>query len=246
MPTEPQVLAPPQPAMPHPATQQVTHGPHGATPVVYVTRPMEPQQPAMSPEIQQRHEDSKRRYPNLNLSPGEFIISDVKRHPFGLIRIWAGVALVIAAIFITVPLITSSANELEAGLVSTSSSLLLYVMAIILSGFALVGGLIAAYVYNSNQFFLTNESVIQEIQVGLFSRREQTVSLANIEDASYTQDGIFPHMLNYGSIRLSTEGDETTYRFSLVSNPRRQIALLNNAVEAFKNGRPVVYEDIGS
>lgn len=43
----------------------------------------------------------------------------------------------------------------------------------------------------------------------------------------------------YGSLRLSTEGDETTYRFSFVENPSKQVALLNNAVEAFKNGRPV-------
>lgn len=40
-------------------------------------------------------------------------------------------------------------------------------------------------------------------------------------------------------IRLSTEGEETTYRFNYVANPKRQTAILNNAVEAFKNGRPV-------
>jgi hypothetical protein len=95
----------------------------------------------------------------------------------------------------------------------------------------------------SNQFFLTNESVIQEIQVSLFARREQTVSLSNIEDASYHQHGILQTLLNYGSIRLSTEGDETTYRFYYVANPRREIAILNNAVEAFKNGRPIDIED---
>ena len=91
----------------------------------------------------------------------------------------------------------------------------------------------------NNRFFLTNESVIQEIQTTLLAHHEQTVSLANIEDASYQQAGIFQMMFNYGSIRLSTEGDETTYRFYYVSNPKVQIAILNNAVEAFKNGRPV-------
>ena len=90
-----------------------------------------------------------------------------------------------------------------------------------------------------NQFFLTNESVIQEIQRGLFSRHEQTVSLGSIEDASFEQNGLLQTMLNYGSIRLSTEGEETTYRFYFVSNPKEQIARLNNAVESFKNGRPV-------
>jgi uncharacterized membrane protein YdbT with pleckstrin-like domain len=114
----------------------------------------------------------------------------------------------------------------------------------------LVGGLLIllvsllcyvnVWVYLNNTFFLTNESVIQEIQVSLFSKHEQTVSLQNIEDASYRQQGLLQTMFNYGSIRLSTEGDETTYRFNYVADPKRQIAILNDAVEAFKNGRPVL------
>jgi hypothetical protein len=86
---------------------------------------------------------------------------------------------------------------------------------------------------------LTNESVIQEIQLSLFSQHEQTISLGNIEDASYFQEGILQQMINYGTIRLSTQGDENTYRFTYASNPKQHIATLNNAVEAFKNGRPV-------
>jgi hypothetical protein len=39
---------------------------------------------------------------------------------------------------------------------------------------------------------------------------------------------------------LSTEGDETTYRFNFVADPKRHIAILNDAVEAFKNGRPLL------
>jgi hypothetical protein len=96
------------------------------------------------------------------------------------------------------------------------------------------------YVYTGNKFFLTNESVIQEIKTSLFDKHEQTVSLINIEDSSYEQRGVLQQMLNYGSIRLSTEGDETTYRFTYVANPKKEVAVLNNAVEAFKNGRPVL------
>ena len=105
-----------------------------------------------------------------------------------------------------------------------------------------LGMFVAYYVYVNNKFFLTNESVIQEIQYSIFSKHEQTVSLANIEDASYTKRGIIQQIFDYGDIRLSTEGDETTYRFSYVANPKNHIAQLNNAVEAFKNGR-VVPED---
>ena len=86
---------------------------------------------------------------------------------------------------------------------------------------------------------MTNESVVQEVQDSLFMRREQTVSLGSIEDASFKQNGILQTVLDYGTIRLSTEGQETTYVFRYVTHPKKQIATLNNAIEAFKNGRPV-------
>jgi len=112
-------------------------------------------------------------------------------------------------------------------------------IAVLFAALALIGGYLAIWIYTNNRFFLTNESVIQEIQNSIFSHNEQTVSLMNIEDASFSQRGPLQVLLNYGSIRLSTEGEESTYRFDYVQNPKRQIAILNNAVEAFKNGRPV-------
>jgi hypothetical protein len=102
-----------------------------------------------------------------------------------------------------------------------------------------LGGAIALWVYVQNQFFMTNESVIQEIQESLVSRHEQTVSLGSIEDASFRKSGIMQTLFDYGTIRLSTEGEETTYIFHYVANPKKQVAILNNAIEAFKNGRPV-------
>ena len=107
----------------------------------------------------------------------------------------------------------------------------------------LIGIYVTYSIYTNNKFFLTNESVIQEIQTGIFSKHEQTVNLSNIEDASYTQNGIIQQMFDYGSIRLSTEGDETTYRFSYVAGPKKHIATLTNAIEAFKSGRPIEITD---
>ena len=90
-------------------------------------------------------------------------------------------------------------------------------------------------IYKDNTFFVTNESVIQHIRTGLFTDREQTISLGEIEDASYSQDGFFQSVLGYGSIRLSTVGDEFTYLFTIVADPSKQLQALNDAVEAFKS-----------
>lgn len=225
---------PPRPAEPvQPAPEQPT------TPqVVHLARPLDPIKPEVSPEVQRRHERSVRLYPFLNLSEGEYVIRAVRRHPIGLIVPLAVGALIIA-IALSILMNYSALVELlrirgaAAEVGAVAMPILLFCLLI---G---IGMFVVYYVYVNNKFFLTNESVIQEIQVSLFSRLEQTVSLANIEDASYTQTNIIQHLFNYGSIRLSTEGDETTYRFTFVANPKDHIATLNNAVEAFKNGRPI-------
>jgi len=206
--------------------------------VVQVTRPISPEKAIISPEDQRRHDESKKYYPLLNLSAGEYVISAVRRHPIGLI-IPLGLGTVLIGIILGVLLNYSSfAESLSlsgalADVATVALPMLLFCAAIALGMF------VSWYVYVSNKFFLTNESVIQEIQHSLFSRLEQTVSLSSIEDASFTQNGILQHLLDYGDIRLSTEGDETTYRFSYVASPKKHVSTLNDAVEAFKNGRPV-------
>ncbi len=202
---------------------------------VHVTRPMAPDELEIPEYIKERHAKSMRKYPQLNLSDGEYIINAVKRHPIGLLQIWGGAILIIVVLGALLVSLLSGEGISASSEVAVLSTAGLGLFAILI----VVGAFIATYVYNKNRFFLTNESVIQEIQNSLFSNHEQTVSLANIEDASYRQTGLLAYLLDYGTIRLSTEGDETTYRFSYVTQPKQHIAVLNNAVESFKNGRAV-------
>jgi hypothetical protein len=204
---------------------------------VHVSRPVDPGKTVVSDEMKARHDESVRLYPALNLSETEYVISAVRKHPIALLGpVALGVLLIglaIASLFnydILIRMFNLDPN-------SNAGSVVLPVL--ILCG--VIAGVVylAYFIYANNMFYLTNESVIQCIQLTVFARQEQTVSLGNVEDASFTQRGIFQYMFNYGSIRLSTQGDENTYRFSFVSNPKYEIATLNNAVESFKNGRRV-------
>lgn len=206
--------------------------------VVHIARQVSPEKVVVSAEVQKRHEESKKHFPLLNLSEGEYVINAVRRHPIGLV-IPLGAGIILIGILLGALL---NYNEIASTLALTGSMAEASFVAVPILVFCAIIGLgmfIVYYVYVSNKFFLTNESVIQEIQHSLFSRLEQTVSLASIEDASYTQVNIIQHIFNYGDIRLSTEGDETTYQFSYVANPKDHVRILNDAVEAFKNGRPV-------
>lgn len=220
--------------------QQVQPGPQ----FVHLSRAVDPVKPTVSPEVKQKHDDSVVKYPVLNLSEQEYILAAVRRHPIGLVA-----PVILAAILVLLMAFLLGAYPGIAKSVAQSSGTklpdisLVMLPAVLFMGVIALGGWVACWVYLRNKFFLTNESVIQEIQTSLFSRDEQTISLANIEDVSFEQRGIIQTLFNYGSIRLSTEGDESTYRFAYVANPKRQVATLNNAVEAFKNGRPVSDSD---
>lgn len=208
---------------------------------VHLSRSAEPIKPEISEELKAKHEASLKEFPGLNLSEVEYIISAVPRHQIGVIKpvIASGITIALIALFMFNYSFILSTLSITAGMpplwmIWLGGSVLIAAIALICYA--------AIWVFNNNRFYLTNESVIQEIQDGLFTHREQTISLANIEDASYSQVGPLQLLLNYGTIQLSTEGDETTYTFSYAASPRQQIAVLNNAVEDFKNGRPVRYE----
>lgn len=207
--------------------------------VAHATRPLEPHSFPISPEQQRLCEESKKAYPTVNLSEGEHVIMDVRRHPIGLLApiiVSGGLILVLLAVLFSVPFLEDNFT----GIVIDPALVVMIILPLIL----LVGifGYIAVWVYLRNRLLLTNESIIQEIQHTLFSKHEQTVSLGSVEDASFIQRGVLQAMFNYGTVRLSTEGEETTYRFQFVANPKKQVSVLTNAVEAFKNGRPVTPE----
>ncbi|MGK2896147.1 MAG: PH domain-containing protein [Candidatus Saccharimonadales bacterium] len=202
--------------------------------VVHTSREVNPKPFEISEENMERTRKSREQYPHLNISDGEYVVFSLKRHPIGLFTPVAAGGLVLLVFLVA--LIVYPIDTTASGLPSFAMVAPFITLVMALVG---VGTAIAIWVYLQNQFYLTSESVIQEVQNSLFSRHEQTVSLGSIEDASFKQNGILQHLLNYGTIRLSTEGEETTYRFQYVENPREQVAVLNNAVEAFKNGRPV-------
>ncbi len=201
---------------------------------VHVVKDANPEPVEVSEEVRIKHRESKQKYPHLNLSEEEYVINAVKRHPLGVISIWLSV-IGVCVVIMLVP------ATYKVGFIGLSSQGVFFGIAIIVALIilAVLIGAVATMVYQANKFYLTNESVIQHIQNSLLSQNDQIVSLGNIEDASYTQRGVFQMIFGYGSIRLSTQGDETTYRFHWVTNPKKQIDLLNNAIEAFKHGRPV-------
>jgi hypothetical protein len=233
-----------QPLYAHPPQPQAQAQPQPDEPsrqTVYMSRPIAPARPELTADIKALADESRKKYPRLNLSEGEYVITAVKRHPIGLIQIWGGLGVVALLLLGLFAFLVSGQDSALTSLTSNTDQIKV-VGGALLGGFIVLlgfGGLAATYIYKGNRFYLTSESVIEDVQTSLFAKYEQTISLANIEDASFRQDNPLQMLLNYGSIRLSTQGDEDTYRFTYVAAPKKCIATLNNAVESFKNYRPV-------
>lgn len=223
--------------------QEITPSPATSAPtVVHVERPADLSPQPLSPAAKLRHDKSRAAYPELNISEGEFVIMAIRRHPIGL-ALPVGVSILLMAMSLSALFNLDIIQEMFEQQRIVVEPIMLAVFIMLFTALTGLGAYIAYYIFTNNRFFLTNESVIQQNQTALFAKNEQTVSLANIEDVSYDQKGIIQQLFNYGSIRLSTEGDETTYRFTYVSTPKDQTAILNSAVESFKNGRPVIPDE---
>ena len=189
----------------------------------------------VSPEEQAMHEDSVTRYPELSLSPGEYVLEVVRRHPIGLIGIWAATGFLILVALAIVPFYAANqaffAQMFGTTIAKLPSPAVMITPSLILLGFFSLGGFIATYVYLQNRFYITTESIVQFVQYSLFNSKRQMVNLINVEDASADQTGILQQVLNYGTLRLSTQGEETIYHFRFVANPNSVAHRINDATE---------------
>lgn len=205
---------------------------------VHFVRSREPIPEVISDSVRLKHQQSKKTFPELNLSEGEYVIMNIKRHPVGLVvPAILGFFLIILSLlfFINVdPLV----DPIKFTSVSLSSSDLILPM-FLFAGLILLANYIIFYVYSKNQLFLTNESLIQHIQISLFSKKERVISLMDIEDISFSQHGLAQTVFNFGSIRLSTEGEGSTYSFNYTPDPKETVSNLSNAIESFKYGRAI-------
>ena len=89
----------------------------------------------------------------------------------------------------------------------------LYIILATLVAAVFFAGVFAIKIYNGNRLFITNKHAIQLVKTSPMSGSVNMIDLSSIEDASFSRNGLIQTMFHYGTFRLSTVGDETTYTF---------------------------------
>lgn len=155
-----------------------------------------------------RHERSVKDFPFLKLEDDEYVEFAFKRAKVCLMRIiiavTLGLALILIAVFFAV---------LNQDAIDDMGKNFLFIILATLIAVAVLAGVIAVMIYNGNRLFITNKHVIQMVMTSPMSTSINVIDLQSIEDASFRQDGLWQRMFGYGTFRLSTVGDETTYTF---------------------------------
>jgi Bacterial membrane flanked domain. len=189
--------------------------------------------------VKLRHDRSANDYPDLKLGEDEYVELSVVRHKIGYFLIWVGeVSAIVLLLTLWIVMMTTEEPVISGLNPEAKGYISVAIFAVCLLSFLF--GWIGMMIYKNNHFYVTNKRVIQHAMHGLFDRTVQTIDLDSVEDISYRQSGILQILINYGTIRLSTIGDETTYQFNFVQEPKEQIRGIIAVLDELKKQRASV------
>lgn len=155
-----------------------------------------------------RHERSVKDFPFLKLEDNEYVEFAFKRARIWLNLILGSLSAGLILILLAFLLVLLGQSSIDA----TGVSFLYIILGALLFA-VLLAGLFTIIVYRGNRLFVTNKHVIQLIMVSPMANSVNMIDLSSIEDTSFSQNGIIQKIFGYGTFRLSTVGEETTYTF---------------------------------
>lgn len=176
-----------------------------------------------------RHERSVKDFPFLQLADDEYVEFAFKRAKICLFLIYGGLVAALIAVFIAFLIAILG----QAGLDNMGRNFVYIILATLVAA-AVITGIFATMIYNGNRLFITNKRVIQKVMISPIASSTNMVDLQSVEDVSYSQKGLMEVMFHYGTFRLSTVGDETTYAFKYSDISSNDVKTISKMVTAAK------------
>lgn len=176
-----------------------------------------------------RHERSVKDFPGLRLEDDEYVEFAFSRAKICLLMIFVGTGFGLALILLAFLLVLMGQSMID----EMGQNFLFIILAALVSA-ALIICIIATRIYNGNKLFITNKRAIQMVMDSIVSKSVNIIDLVSIEDASFRQDSLLQNIFHYGTLRLSTVGDETTYTFKYSDITGEQLKAVTDLISAAK------------
>lgn len=109
---------------------------------------------------------------------------------------------------------------------------------------------IPTWLKSQERLILTEESILQVLQPGVFANKVSQLGLQHVNDVSVRQ-GFFGNIFNFGMVTIETPGEQQNYVFPMVKNAQlaaREIIEAHESYDAaLQSGRvPSNYGDIAA
>ena len=180
-----------------------------------------------------RHERSKKDFPGLRLEDDEYVEFAFKRAKICLLLIFGGAGLGLAVVLLAFLLVLMGQSMID----EMGRNFLYIILAALLAA-AVIIGLVSLTVHRGNKLFITNRRAIQMVMTSPVVNSVNIIDLSSVEDASFRQENLLQSLFHYGTLRLSTVGDETTYTFKYSDITGEQLKEVTDLISnAKKHGR---------
>lgn len=93
-----------------------------------------------------------------------------------------------------------------------------------------------------NIYILTSRRVVDIDFFGLFSRKVSQTVLRNIEDVTYTKQGLLQSLFDFGNIHIQTAGTLTNFEFIGITDPEGSTQKILDLVSMSRKGTIAGYE----
>ena len=158
----------------------------------------------------------------------ERLLCAVKQHPFGILVIYVSAFVAFVAALLLISLFLPSAVG------DTSAIYSAWTAVAFMCGVILFITLVAStYVYNQSRLTVTDKNVIEVTQKSIYERKISHISLANVEDVTSEQRGLFANIFNFGTLKVETAGEQDNFIFALCPHPNRVAKIILDAKDDF-------------
>jgi hypothetical protein len=151
---------------------------------------------------------------------------EISKHLIGVVFIYLQVTLgMMVAIGLTYFLLPTVIEDTEQAFFIGS------IFAASLVVLAFIAVIFITVVYRQNRLIVTDRNITQVLQYGLFNRKVSQLNIVNIEDVTSIQNGFLPTMMNYGTLKIETAGEQSNFKFTFCPNSNHCAAIILDARE---------------
>jgi hypothetical protein len=158
----------------------------------------------------------------------ERLLCAVKQHPFGILVIYVASFVAFVASLVLISLFLPSTVG-DTSQIYTAWTAIAFACGLVL----FIVLVLSTLIYNQSRLTVTDKNIIQIMQKSIYERKISHLSLANVEDVTSEQRGLFASWLNFGTLKIETAGEQENFIFTLCPHPNRVAKIILDAKDDF-------------